>query len=90
VQVQPQPDVGLPVISYATTVRKVEEKRRLVRAYKTGRKTEDGKDEIQEEWETVGWGVLLEGEWEWKIFKERPPLEAGDRVRVTIEPSPSS
>jgi len=73
------------MISWSTTVRRIEEKRRLVRAAKTGRKDEDGKDEIRAEWETVGWGILLEGEWEWKIFPERPPFDAGDLVRVTIE-----
>ena len=73
------------MISYTSTVRKAEEKRHLVRAYKTGRKTEDGKDEIQEDWESLGWGILLEGEYEWRIFAERPPLDVGDRVRVTIE-----
>ena len=73
------------MISWSTTVRKIEEKRRLVRAHKTGRKTEDGRDEVHEELETVGWGILLEGEWEWKIFRERPPFDAGDLVRVTIE-----
>jgi len=80
VSAQGQPGVGLPMtVSYASTVRRIELKTRAVRVAK------DDSGEFFTERETLGWGILLEGESEWKIFPERPPLEVGDRVRVVIE-----
>jgi ribosomal protein L21E len=65
---------------YHTKVKKVEHMHRMARAWKVG-------DEVHTEMEDQGWSVLLEGSWEWlHIGTEKPDLEVGQKVIVTIEP----
>jgi len=72
------------MITWYSKVEKVEAKKRALRAVKTGR-TIDGQEEVNVEYENLGHGLLLEGEWQWHIFKDPPPFQAGDKVKVTIE-----
>lgn len=73
-------------IVFFSKVKNVEHKKRMVRAWKTGKKLEDGKDEISTEYEDMGWFILLEGSWEYLYVGDTPPedLAVGDKVVVTI------
>jgi hypothetical protein len=71
---------------FYSKVKKIEEKTRAVRSYKTGKKLADGKDEIRVEYEDLGWFILLEDSWESiHVGREKPDLEIGRKVKVTIE-----
>jgi hypothetical protein len=69
-----------------TKVCKVHEKKRASRSYKTGRKLEDGKDEIAVEYENLGWFVQLEGMTDSiSIGPEPTDIEIGQAARIVIE-----
>jgi hypothetical protein len=74
------------VIKFYSKVKKLEQKKELLRSWKTGKKTEDGKDEIADETRDMGWFMLLEGSWEsLYVGKTKPDnLEIGDSVEVII------
>jgi hypothetical protein len=78
-------------IIFFSKVKNVEKKTRLIGSWKTGKKSEDGKDEIRTEYEDMGWFVLLEGSWEYLYIGHAPPedLAIGDKVIVTIEKAKS-
>jgi hypothetical protein len=64
----------------------LEEKKRAVRAYKTGRKLDDGKDEIEVEYEKLGWFVGIdEFAISISVGDARPPWEPGQKITMTIE-----
>lgn len=68
------------VTKIPTRVKKVEQKKRLSRAWK------DSTGQTQTEEEDLGWAVLFEGSLEWLfIGHEKPDLEVGDPVTITIE-----
>jgi hypothetical protein len=65
-------------ISFRTTVRKVEFKRRMRRSWKQG-------DEVLSDWEDLGWFILLEGSWEYLyVGRTEPPFKPHDTVTVVI------
>jgi len=74
-------DFEAAAIVYRTTIKKLEERRRIKSAWIEG-------GETKTESEFLGYGLLLEGSWEWKIFVEKPPFEVGDRVEVIIRKIP--
>jgi len=71
-------------VAYRTTVKKLEEKRRAVRSYKTGKKLDDGRDETAVEYEFLGYGLVLDGQREMLVFNEPLPFTVGDQVEVII------
>lgn len=72
-------------IKFFSRVKKVENKQRTVSARKTGRKTEDGKDEIETQTKNLGWFMLLEDSWEsFYVGTTEPDFKIGDAVEVTI------
>ena len=69
------------MIKFRTRVARVEQRRRLARAWRDG-------DDVRTEEEDLGWFVVLEGSLAaLSVGHERPPLEVGDRVTVAIERS---
>ena len=69
------------MIKFFTTVKKIEHKSRVARAWKTGIG-----DEVQTETQDLGWAVLLEGSWEWLfVGSGEPDLKVGDEVEVIIQ-----
>ena len=66
-------------ITFKSTVRKLEQKQRLVRAWKEG-------DDVKTEIQPVGWFMLLEGSHEYLYVGEEKPIgfEIGKRVTVEI------
>ena len=63
-----------------TKIRKIEQKKRLARAWMD----ENNRPQIEEE--ILGWAILMEGSWEWLfIGHEKPDLEVGDPVKIIIE-----
>jgi len=63
--------------SYRTTVKKIGERHRDMRARKVG-------DQVEVERELIGYGLVLEGSHECLVFDEVPPFAVGDQVEVTI------
>jgi hypothetical protein len=66
------------MIKFRTTVKKLENKTRVARAWRDG-------DDIKTERESLGWAILLDGSTEWLfVGADKPDLEVGDHVAVTI------
>lgn len=69
-----------------TKIVKVEEKKRAVKSYKTGKKLDDGKDEVAVEYENLGWFIFLEGMMESVgVGAEKPNVEVGQSARWVLE-----
>jgi len=70
----------LSSLRFYSTVKKLEEKKRIV----SGRKISD--DEVKLETENLGWFLLLDGSWE-AIYAgdTQPDFRVGQRVEVTIK-----
>jgi hypothetical protein len=66
-------------ISFKSTVRRLELKQRLVRAWKEG-------DDVQTEYQELGWYILLDGSHEYLYVGEDKPIgfEIGKLVTVEI------
>jgi len=74
------------MIKFYSRVHKIEHKRQLIRSWKTGKKTEEGGDEVKAEYKDIGWFMLLEGSWEYLYIGDEEPrgFKVGDEVEVTI------
>jgi hypothetical protein len=67
------------MLKFYSRVKKVEEKKRLKRAWKEG-------DTICTEEENLGWFLLLEGSWEYLyVGIVEPEFKVGDEVSVIIK-----
>jgi hypothetical protein len=63
---------------FHSTILKIEEKSRVVRAWKDG-------DDVKTDMENLGWYILLEGSREGLfVGLEKPEFMVGQRVTVTI------
>lgn len=70
---------------YPAKVKKVEQRRELLRARKTGKKLDDGKDEVNTEYEDLGWFVTLNIGISLSLGDAKPDLQIGDDVRLVLE-----
>jgi hypothetical protein len=67
------------MLKFYSRVKKVEEKKRLKRAWKEG-------DIVCTEEENLGWFLLLEGSWEYLyVGIGEPEFKVGDEVSVIIK-----
>ena len=70
------------MIKFRTTVKRVERKHRVARAWKVG-------DSVRTEQEDLGWAILLHGSFEWLFIGDEPPdFTNDDTVEVTIAKVP--
>ena len=69
------------MIKFYSKVKKIEQKKSLVRAWKVG------PDEVKTEHENLGWFVLLEGSWEFLYVGEVEPegFQVGDEIEVILQ-----
>ena len=71
--------VVIQMIQFHSRVKKIEQKKRIKRAWKVG-------DDVRTEEEDMGWFMLMEGSWEYLYVGDaKPNFDIGDDVTVTIE-----
>jgi len=67
----------------------VKERQRALRSRKTGRKLEDGKDEIVVDYENLGWFVFIDGFPDSiGVGEIRPEWSPGQKIKIVIEEQP--
>jgi hypothetical protein len=68
---------------FHSTIKNIERKSRILRAWKSG----PNKEDVKTEKEDMGWYLLLEGSWEYLYIGVDDPIgwSIGDEVVVTIE-----
>ena len=71
---------SIVMIKFYSKVSKIEQKKRLLAAWKEG-------DQVRTEHENLGWFVLLEGSWEFLYVGETEPegFQVGDEIEVILQ-----
>lgn len=74
---------------FHTKIVRLEQKSKLLRSIKTGKKLENGADEIVNDYEDMGWFLMLEGMLDsiW-ISMDRPDLQINQTIKLIISTEP--